>query len=405
MIAYRTFDRLLAEPDIKGKPVLLRADLNIPIDEQGEARDISRLTQLTPSLKALSQAGAKTAILSHFGRPKQADPIYSLAPIARMLAHTLDRDIGFVNACIGTEAAQFIDNLPAGGIGVLENTRFHAGEEQNDPAFCHALAVLGQAYVNDAFSIAHRAHASVEGIAHLLPAYAGYALAAELEKLESLLQNPARPLMVAIGGAKISTKLSLLARLLEKADILVIGGGMANNLLAAKNLSVGRSLVEKTMLDEARAILAKAETTDCHLILPQDVVIAPTLAPCDSPPIVAVEQMPNDMMILDIGTKTTQQIKHAIEASKTFVWNGPLGAFEIAPFAKATHAIADHVAARTRQGKLVSVAGGGDTLAALQPAQAQAFTHISTAGGAFLEWLEGKSLAGIKALEINAESA
>ena len=399
MVAYLTLDRLLAEPDIKSMSVLLRADLNIPIDEQGKARDISRLTQLIPSLTALSQAGAKTAILSHFGRPKQDDTTYSLAPIARILAHTLDRDIGFVEACIGTQAAQFIHNLPAGGIGVLENTRFHAGETQNDPAFCRALASIGQAYVNDAFSIAHRAHTSVEGIAHLLPAYAGYALAGELEKLESILQNPARPLMVAIGGAKISTKLSLLNRLLEKADILVIGGGMANNFLAAKNLSIGRSLVEKTMLDEARAILNKAETTDCRLILPQDVVIAPELAPCDNPPMIAAEHVPNDMMILDIGTKTTQHIKQAIEESKTFVWNGPLGAFEIPPFGKATHAIAEHAATCTRQGKLVSVAGGGDTLAALQPAQAQDFTHISTAGGAFLEWLEGKSLAGIKALE------
>ena len=403
MSGHKTLDDLFAAADVSGKPVLVRADLNVPM-EDGRVTDTTRLDRLLPTLKDLTAKSAKVVLLSHFGRPKGARvPDMSLAPVARALSDLLGAPVAFAEDCIGPDAAAAIDALPKGNVLILENTRFHKGEEANDPAFAKALAENGEVYINDAFSAAHRAHASTEAIAHLLPSFAGRALEAELEALQMALGDPEHPVVAIVGGAKVSTKLDLLANLLPKVDTLVIGGGMANTFLAAQGYNVGKSLCEHDLGDTARDIIAKAEKQGCKLILPGDVVIAAEFkahAPCRTVP---VDQVPDNQMILDAGPDTVATLSGYFETAKTIVWNGPLGAFEIPPFDQATNAAAAQVAMLTRIGELRSVAGGGDTVAALNNAgAADDFTYVSTAGGAFLEWLEGKELPGVAALNQTA---
>ena len=383
-----------------GDIVLVRADLNVPLDGDGKVRDATRLTRLLPTLTALTQAGLRVGVLSHFGRPKgQVVAEMSLAPIAEALSELLSKPVAFAADCIGAAAENGLTGLAAGGVCVLENTRFHAGEEANDAAFAAALAAPANAYVNDAFSAAHRAHASTEGITAHLPSYSGLAMQAELEALDAALANPARPLVAVVGGAKISTKLDLLSNLSAKVDTLVIGGGMANTFLAAQGHGVGTSLCEDTMLDTARDILREADAQGCRILLPSDVVLADKFGPGQDGEICPSEAVPEDKMILDAGPKAVDEIRQAFDAAATLIWNGPLGAFEIAPFDQATSQAAQHAAQRTQAGSLVSVAGGGDTVAALNHAGAgDHFTYVSTAGGAFLEWLEGKPLPGVDAL-------
>ena len=401
MSSYLTLDQLLSAPDIAGRKVLIRADLNVPVTPEGNIRDVTRLDRLLPSLRELSAAGTKVGILSHFGRPKGEKNIaMSLQPVAGALSGILQTEMTFCEDCIGHNAMSAIDNLPAGGFVVFENTRFHAGEEANDPAFSRSLATLASAYINDAFSTAHRAHASTEGLAHFLPAYAGRAMQAELEALTAVLENPQRPVMAVVGGAKISTKLTLLANLIEKVDKLVIGGGMANTFMAAQGIHIGNSLCEESMLEQAREIIQLAKTGGCEIILPDDVVLGDNFAPTENPMTVPADAVPDDKMILDAGPAAVSKIKAAIDGSKTLVWNGPLGAFELSPFDQATNLAARHAALLTQEGQLVSVAGGGDTVAALNHAGAgDGFSYVSTAGGAFLEWLEGKTLPGVQALQ------
>ena len=383
-----------------GDIVLVRADLNVPLDDDGKVRDATRLTRLLPTLTTLTQAGLRVGVLSHFGRPKGLVVTeMSLVPIAEALSELLSKPVAFAADCIGAAAEDSLTGLAAGGVCVLENTRFHAGEEANDAAFAAALAAPANAYVNDAFSAAHRAHASTEGITAHLPSYSGLAMQAELEALDTALANPARPLVAVVGGAKISTKLDLLSNLSAKVDTLVIGGGMANTFLAAQGHGVGTSLCEDTMLDTARDILGEADTQGCHILLPSDVVLADKFGPGQDGEICPSEAVPGDKMILDAGPKAVDEICQAFDAAATLIWNGPLGAFEIAPFDQATSQAAQHAAQRTQAGSLVSVAGGGDTVAALNHAGAgDHFTYVSTAGGAFLEWLEGKPLPGVDAL-------
>lgn len=395
----KTLDTLIAS-GVEGKTVLIRADLNVPIDEQGEVRDATRLERIIPTLKALTKAGACVALLSHFGRPKgQIVAEMSLQPVVGALSKLLGQTVGFADNCIGDSAAQACANMANGDVIILENTRFHPGEEKNDKDFAQAIATLGAAYVNDAFSAAHRAHASTEAIAHLLPSYVGYAMQAELDALQAALGNPARPAIAVVGGAKISTKLDLLSNLSKKVDRLVIGGGMANTFLAAQGYAIGTSLCEDTMLETARTIIKDAAANGCEIILPVDVAIAPAFKAGQTPTIVYIDSVPEDQMILDAGPQSIKDICLAFDNSKTLIWNGPLGAFEIDPFDAATNQTAQHAATLTQSGKLVSVAGGGDTVAALNQAGAgPQFTYVSTAGGAFLEWLEGKDLPGVTAL-------
>lgn len=399
MSAFRTLADLqnTAAP---GDIALLRADLNVPLESDGSVRDATRLERLLPSLDRLAQSGLKIGILSHFGRPKgQIVPEMSLAPVADALSGLLGRPVGFAADCIGATAQQALDALPEGGICVLENTRFHAGEESNDADFAAALAEPAKFYVNDAFSAAHRAHASTEGITRHLPSYCGLAMQAELDALTAALSQPVRPLVAIVGGAKISTKLDLLGNLSRKVDVLVIGGGMANTFLAAQGHDIGKSLCEDAMLDTARAILSAAEANQCRIMLPVDVVLADEFAEGQTGLTCAAHDVPDDKMILDAGPQAVSEICAAFDAAKTLIWNGPLGAFEIAPFDAATNATAQYAAAHSAAGNLVSVAGGGDTVAALAHAgAADRFTYISTAGGAFLEWLEGKTLPGVEAL-------
>jgi phosphoglycerate kinase len=354
-------------------------------------------------LKELSDAGARVGILSHFGRPNgEKNPAMSLKPIAQALSSILNKDVSFCADCIGHPAMTGMDNLPAGGLTVLENTRFHPGEEANDEAFIKSLSAPADAFVNDAFSAAHRAHASTEGMARILPSYAGRSLQKELEALETVLGNPTRPVMAVVGGAKISTKLDLLFNLISKVDTLVIGGGMANTFMAAQGIAIGRSLCEESMFDKVRDILRVAQDSKCEILLPDDVVLAENFAATDSPVSCQATQVPDDMMILDAGPLAVSKIKAAIEKSKTLVWNGPLGAFELSPFDEGTKIATQFAAQQTVSGKLVSVAGGGDTVAALNHSDAaDGFTYISTAGGAFLEWLEGKTLPAIDTLQHN----
>ena len=397
MADFRTLDDIGA---VKGKRVLVRVDLNVPVQD-GAVSDATRIERVAPTILELCDKGAKVILLAHFGRPKGApDPAQSLEPIARATASILGRAVAFAGDCIGPAAASAVAALPDGGILLLENTRFHKGEEKNDPDFAKALAANGDLYVNDAFSAAHRAHASTEGIAKLLPAYAGRTMEAELSALEKGLGKPVRPVVAIVGGAKVSTKIDLLMNLVTKVDALVIGGGMANTFLAARGTDVGKSLCEHDLAATAKQIMIEAATAGCAIVLPVDGVIAREFKAGAANETVDVAAVPADAMILDVGPKTIQAVTDWIDRAATLVWNGPLGAFEIAPFDTATVAAARHAAACTKAGKLVSVAGGGDTVAALNHAGvADDFTYVSTAGGAFLEWMEGKTLPGVEALK------
>lgn len=401
MANHKTLDDLFAAGSLNGKRVLVRADLNVPFDDKGNVSDATRLERLLPTLRDLGAKGAKVGILSHFGRPKgERNAEMSLKPVAEALASLLGKPVAFADDCIGDVATNAMAALSDSEFLVLENTRFHAGEEKNDPAFGKALAANGDIYVNDAFSAAHRAHGSTEAIAHLLPAYAGRAMEAELDALGKALENPEHPVVAIVGGAKISSKLDLLGNLVSKVDALVIGGGMANTFLAAQGLSVGKSLCEHDLADTAREILAKAETAGCKIILPSDVVIATEFKAHAPSRTVPATEVPDDAMILDAGSDTLATLSGYFETAKTVVWNGPMGAFEIEPFNIATDTAARHVGMLTKMGTMVSVAGGGDTVAALNGAgAADDFSYVSTAGGAFLEWLEGKTLPGVAALQ------
>lgn len=391
--------KTLSDFDFKNKTVLVRADLNVPAKD-GKVTDKSRLVAFLPTLKELTDKGARVVIISHFGRPDgKANPKYSLRPVAEALSEIWGKAIAFADDCIGDAAQKAVAAVPFGRAIVLENTRFHAEEEKNDVAFSKALAVVGDIYVNDAFSSAHRAHASTEGVARVLPPAAGRLMQAELEALTKALDNPARPLAAIVGGAKISTKLDLLKNLISKVDLLVLGGGMANTFMAAKGVSVGKSLCEPDMFDTARTIMADAEKRGCKILLPADVVVAAEFKADVATKTVDVNAIPADHMALDLGPKAITEIKEALSACKTIVWNGPLGAFETKPFDRATVEIANCVADLTKSGKVLSVAGGGDTVAALAVAgKTQEVSYLSMAGGAFLEWLEGKELPGVAAL-------
>jgi phosphoglycerate kinase len=390
--------KTLDDVDVMGKRVLLRVDLNVPM-ENGRVADATRIERVLPTIRELSAKGGKSIILSHFGRPKGRDDKSSLRPMAETLGEQLGRPVAFANDCIGKEAAKAVKAMGNGDVLVLENTRFHGGEETNDPAFVKELAKNGDLYVNDAFSAAHRAHASTEGLAHALPAYAGRALQAELEALAKGLEAPARPVLAVVGGAKVSTKIDLLQNLVGKVDALVIGGGMANTFLHAIDIGIGRSLAERDLAPIAQRIIDTARDTNCAIILPVDAVVASEFKAGAPHHTYGIDAIPGDGMILDVGSQSIERINAAISDAGTLVWNGPLGAFELSPFDQGTVAAARHAAERTRAGRLVSVAGGGDTVAALNHAGvADRFTYVSTAGGAFLEWLEGKALPGVEAL-------
>jgi phosphoglycerate kinase len=390
--------RTLDSADVAGKRVLLRVDLNVPM-ENGRITDITRIERIAPTIREIADKGGKVILLAHFGRPKGRDPKESLKPVAASVAHVINRKVAFADDCVGEAAEQAIAAMQNGDILCLENTRFHKEEEKNDPGFVEKLAGLGDLYVNDAFSAAHRAHASTEGVARKLPAYAGRAMQAELEALGKALESPKRPVIAIVGGAKVSTKLELLENLISKVDALVIGGAMANTFLFAQGIKVGKSLAEKDMADTARRILAKAEDANCAIILPVDAIVAfhfQANAPAQG---YGLDAIPGDGMILDVGPQSIERIKGALDDAATLVWNGPLGAFEMPPFDQGTVMIARFAADRTRSHGLTSVAGGGDTVAALNAAHvAERFTYVSTAGGAFLEWLEGRKLPGVEAL-------
>ncbi|AWN51376.1 phosphoglycerate kinase [Methylobacterium sp. 17Sr1-1] len=400
MTRFRTLDDA---GDLKGKRVLVRVDFNVPMD-QGRVTDATRILRVVPTLNELCEAGAKVILLAHFGRPK-GKPVAaeSLRPIAEATAAALGRPVAFAEDCIGETAASAVAGLKDGDVLMLENTRFHAGEEKNDAAFVKALAANGDVYVNEAFSAAHRAHASTEGLAHVLPAYAGRLMQAELDALTKGLEAPARPVVAIVGGSKVSTKIDLLKNLVAKVDALVIGGGMANTFLHAAGLGVGKSLCERDLAGTAQGIIEAARENNCAIILPVDGVVAEEFKAGAPHHTYGVDAIPETGMILDIGSLSVDRIAAAIDDAKTLVWNGPVGAFEIAPFDQGTVAAARHAASRTKAGKLVSVAGGGDTVAALNHAGvSEDFTYISTAGGAFLEWLEGKPLPGVDALRRQA---
>jgi len=397
MAGFRTLDDIGA---ITGKRVLVRVDLNVPVTD-GKVSDTTRIERIIPTLDELSKKGAKVILLAHFGRPKgEPSPEFSLDPIAHAVSAMIGKPVAFAADCIGEEAAEAVARMKDGDILLLENTRFHKGEEKNDPTFAEALAKNGDIFVNDAFSAAHRAHASTEGLAHILPAFAGRTMQAELDALEKGLGNPVKPVVAIVGGAKVSTKIDLLMNLVRKVDALVIGGGVADTFLAARGTDVGKSLCEHDLAATAKQIMIEAATAGCAVILPSDGVVAREFKAGAKNETVAIEACPTDAMILDAGAKSVDKIKEWIDRAATLVWNGPLGAFEIEPFDRATVAVAKHAAARTREGKLVSVAGGGDTVAALNHARvADDFTYVSTAGGAFLEWMEGKPLPGVDVLK------
>lgn len=397
MAQFRTLDDI---GDAAGKRVLVRVDLNVPVKD-GAVSDDTRIRAVAPTITELADKGAKVILLAHFGRPKaKRDLTQSLAVVVPALSAILGRPVAFGDDCIGPSAMKAVAALPDGGVLLLENTRFHAGEEDNDPAFVDALAANGDLYVNDAFSAAHRAHASTEGLAHRLPAFAGRTMQAELEALDKALGTPVRPVVAIVGGAKVSSKIDLLENLVSKVDVLVIGGGMANTFLAAQGHDVGKSLCEHDLADTARKIVKAADAAGCRILLPSDGVVAWEFAANARHETVKVSAVPADAMILDAGPETVKEIEAALDKAKTLVWNGPLGAFELTPFDTATVAAAEAAAKRTRAGTLLSVAGGGDTVAALNHAGvAGAFSYVSTAGGAFLEWLEGKPLPGVEALK------
>lgn len=396
MSAYRTIDDL----DVAGKRVLVRVDFNVPMKD-GVVTDATRIERALPTIQELSKKGAKVILLSHFGRPGgKRDPKESLKPVAKKLEQLLGGSVDFADDCIGEEAKKIVKKMIGGDVAVLENTRFHAGEERNDPEFVKALAENGDLYVNDAFSAAHRAHASTEGLANLLPAAAGRAMERELDYLAAALSNPERPLMAVVGGAKVSTKIDLLMNLVGKANVLVVGGGMANTFLFAKGVAVGKSLCEPDLAAAAREIVAAAADRDCEIVLPVDVVVAKEFKAGAAHEVRAAGKVDPDQMILDLGPESVDLIASRFERAKTLVWNGPLGAFELKPFDTATVEAARYAAKRAKAGDLVAVAGGGDTVAALSQAGVEDdFTYVSTAGGAFLEWLEGKDLPGVAALK------
>ena len=392
--------RTLDQADVRGKRVLIRVDLNVPV-ENGKPADLTRIERVAPTIREIADKGGKAILLSHFGRPKGRDAKASLRPVAQELAKLIKRPVAFAEDCVGEKAAAAVNALRPGDILCLENTRFHAGEERNNPEFANELAALGDIFVNDAFSAAHRAHASVEGLARRLPAYVGRAMQAELDALARALEAPERPLAAIVGGAKISTKLDLLGNLLSKVDILVIGGGMANTFLAAEGKPVGKSLCEHDLLPTARDIMAKAKRERREIVLPVDAMVAKKFEANAPSRAVAVDGVDADEMILDIGPRSIEYVCSILPRAKTLVWNGPLGAFELEPFDNGTIEVAEAAAELTTAGKLVSVAGGGDTVAALSVAGAvERFTYVSTAGGAFLEWLEGKTLPGVEALRV-----
>jgi phosphoglycerate kinase len=399
LAGFKTLDDL--PEDLTGKRVLVRVDLNVPM-EGARVTDDTRLKAMLPTVLDLSDRGAIVLLLSHFGRPKgRSRPDMSTAQLVMPLHRLTGRSVRFVEDCQGPEAERALAIMLPGDIGVLENTRFHAGEEENDPGLAKGMAALGDFYVNDAFSAAHRAHASTEGVAHLLPAFAGLAMEAELKALDKALGNPERPVAAVVGGAKVSTKLAVLGHLVGKVEHLIIGGGMANTFLAARGVNVGKSLYEKDLLGEAESILEHAEAAGCTIHLPYDVVVAREFKPHpDGARTVSIHEVADDEMILDIGPAAVEALADVLKTCRTLVWNGPLGAFETPPFDAATVALARIAAALTQDGSLVSVAGGGDTVAALnQAGVAQDFTFVSTAGGAFLEWMEGRTLPGVAALE------
>ena len=393
--------RSLDDVDVKGKRVLLRVDLNVPM-ENGRVTDATRLERVAPTITEISDKGGKVILLAHFGRPRGPVPKDSLKPVAAALAQVIKRPIAFADDCVGEVAQEVVAAMRNGDILCLENTRFHKEEENNDPAFVAELAKLGDIWVNDAFSAAHRAHASTEGLGHKLPAYAGRTMQAELEALGKALEAPTRPVIAIIGGAKVSTKIDLLENLVRKVDALVIGGGMANTFLHAQGIGIGKSLAEKDLAATALRIIGKAETANCAIILPVDAVVAFHFAAHSPSHAYGLDAIPTDGMILDVGPRSIERIHAAIDDAATLVWNGPLGAFEMPPFDRGTVLAARHTAARTREKKLISVAGGGDTVAALNQAGAAGdFTYVSTAGGAFLEWMEGKPLRGVEVLKIH----
>lgn len=391
---FRTLDQL----DPRGKRVVLRADLNVPAKD-GKVTDTTRIDRSAATIRELAEKGGKVIILTHFGRPKGREEKYSQKLLLEPLAKAVGRPVAWADDVIGIDAVEAVKAMKDGDILLMENVRFHPEEEKNDPTFARALADLGDAYVNDAFSTAHRAHASTEAIARLIPAYAGRLMQAELEALGKALEHPEKPVAAVVGGAKVSTKLDLLGNLVSRVDYLIIGGGMANTFLYAQGVQVGKSLCEKELADTARQIIEKAKAAHCHIVLPVDVVVASEFAENAPNKTVPVNAVPEDMMILDAGPASAESIIDRLNGCKTLVWNGPLGAFEIAPFDAATNAVAQAAAQRTKEGKLLTVAGGGDTVAALAKAGVEeGFSYVSTAGGAFLEWLEGKVLPGVAAL-------
>ncbi len=396
MPSFRTLD----DVDVNGKRVLLRVDLNAPMKD-GRVTDATRIARMAPTINEIADKGGKVILLSHLGRPKGRDPKETLAPLADEVARAIGRPVSFAPDCVGEPARSAIDRLEAGGVVLLENTRFHAGEEKNDPAFARELAALGDIYVNDGFSVAHRAHASTAGVAQLLPAYAGRSMQAELDALEQALIAPERPLAAIVGGAKVSTKLELLGNLIAKVNVLIIGGGMANTFLLAIGKNIGKSLAERDLVSTARDILAKAKAAGCEIVLPVDAVVARKFESNTPSRVVGVDQVADDEMILDIGPRSIEHAVSVLVRMKTLVWNGPFGAFELEPFDNGTIEVAEAAAELTQAGKLVTVAGGGDTVAALNAAGVtDRFSYVSTAGGAFLEWLEGKTLPGVDILSV-----
>ena len=398
MAGFKTLDDL----DLKGKRVLLRADLNVPVAD-GQVTDSTRIERIVPTIREIIKVDGKAILLSHFGRPKGGpDPEFSLEQVVPAIVEATGHPVGFIPTDWNdvSAAKQAIEAAPPGSILVLENTRFHPGEEKDDIELAKRMATLGDIYVDDAFSAAHRAHASTEALAHLLPAAAGRAMQAELEALTKGLGNPEKPVIALVGGAKVSSKIDLLENLVTKVEALVIGGGMANTFLFALGLEVGKSLCEKDLAETANRIMGKAEKAGCSVILPVDATVAHKFAAHAPHRHYGMDAMDPNGMILDVGPQSVERIKSAIDEAATLVWNGPLGAFELAPFDAGTTAVARHAAARTKAGRLVSVAGGGDTVAALAHAGVKDdFTYVSTAGGAFLEWMEGKALPGVEALK------
>src|ERR1700742_3299504 len=396
MKSFRTLD----DVDPRGKRVLLRVDLNVPT-ENGRVTDATRLERVAPTITEISDKGGKVILLAHFGRPKGRDEKESLKPVAAELARILKKPVAFADDCIGEPAAKAVAAMKDGDILCLENTRFHKEEEKNDPAFVAELAKLGDIWVNDAFSAAHRAHASTEGLGHKLPAYAGRTIKAGLDALAKALETPTKPVVAVIGGAKVSTKIDLLENLVTKVDALVIGGGMANTFLHAQGVGIGKSLAERDLAATALRILEKAKAANCAIILPVDAVVASHLAANSPSHAYGLDAIPADGMILDVGPRSIARVQAAIDDAATLVWNGPLGAFEMTPFDRGTVLAAKHAAERTKAKKLISVAGGGATVAALnQAGVAGDFSYVSTAGGAFLEWMEGKPLPGVEVLKV-----